>query len=291
MTASHASQVNRNAHILRGAATALFLAALVLRAQAEAPAGIVPGGKLPALSELLPSSAVAELETNGKIVRTAPKGEGPSLLPTQRGAQAVAARLAAEKPSLLVEALYLYRRPSPGDEAGELREVYATLLGISTLQGIEYWSASRKKMRTFYAESWRIDGPETRIRLPDPSAPATGPLPALADYYAYQHDLTFGANVYRVSYSTFGGAVLLELVNMTTLGYYGIPVLKPDGLRVRLLVIQAREGLLFYATSAGDVPGLSVIRDKVEESVTNRAEALFKWFSARLVASRPRQGT
>jgi len=246
-------------------------------AQATQPAAQA-ARTLPSLASLVSPSTYAELMKSGSIVQTAPEGKGPALLPTHAASASIHAALAAEKPNLIVEALYLYRRPRPADPQAELRSLYGTLLSISSLEGIQYWSASRQKMRTFYAESYRIDDPKARRRLPDLTAPATGPLPEAATCFAFQRDLTFGSNVYRYDYATSPDGILLESTNMTSMTYLAVPLMAPGGLKVRLLVIQTDEALLFYVASGANAPSLGIIRDKVEESITNRAIALYKWF-------------
>jgi len=255
-----------------------LLAGLAALTPAAAQASPAAPQALPGLSSLVSASAYAALLKSGSIVQTAPEGQGPVLLPTHAASAAIRAAMASEKPNLIVEALYLYRRPRPADPQAELRSLYGTLLSISSLEGIQYWSASRQKMRTFYAESYRIDDPKARHRLPDLAAPASGPLPATASCYAFQRDLTFGANVYRYDYATSADGILLETTNMTSMTYLAVPLMAPGGLKARLLVIQTDEALLFYVASCANAPSLGIIRDKVEESITNRAIALYKWF-------------
>jgi hypothetical protein len=258
-----------------------ILAAFAALVPAAAQATTAPPQILPGLTSLLPASTYAELMKSGSIVQTAPEGQGPVLLPAHAASASIRSALASEKPNLIVEALYLYHRPRPADPQAELRSLYGTLLSISSLEGIQYWSASRQKMRTFYAESYRIDGPKSKRRLPDLAAPAAGPLPSAATCYAFQRDLTFGPNVYRYDYAVSPEAILLESTNMTSMTYLALPLMAPGGLKVRLLVIQTDEALLFYVASGANAPSLGIIRDKVEESITNRAVALCKWFEGK----------
>lgn len=257
---------------------AILAAASVSAAAQSAPAS---AQSLPGLSSLVPATTYAELMKSGSIVRTAPEGQGPALLPTSAGSDAIRSALAADKPNLIIEALYAYRRPHPTDPQAELRGIYGTLLSISSLEGIQYWSASRQKMRTLYAESFRIDDPKARHRLADLTVPASGPLPQASGCYAFQRDLTFGSNVYRYDYAASTDGILLEIVNMTSMNYLAVPLMAPGGLKVRLLVIQTDEALLFYVASGANAPSLGVIRNKVEESITNRAIALYKWFEGK----------
>ena len=253
-------------------------------AQAAAPAGASAAQRLLPASALLPPAFLADFARDGKLVRAAMGKAEPGLLPAHPAAEAVRGALASEKPSVLVEAVFLYKRPVPVDPAAELRAVYGILGAINTLEGVEYWSESRKTMRVFYAESYRVDGPETRRRLPD-SAPPAGALPASEGFFAFQRDLSFGANVYRYEYRSLPGAILLESRNLTRMSYGIVPVLGPEALGVRLLVVPAEDGILFYAASSASAALVPGLRGKLENSFSNRAEALFRWFSARMAAA------
>jgi hypothetical protein len=239
-----------------------------------------PPSPLPTLKSLLSLGVYNDLLVDGKVLLTAAPGQGPSLLPRYPGSEGIAAALAAAKPNLIVEALYAYRRPQPADPKAELKSLYGTLLSISSLEGIQYYSASRKKMRTFYEQSYRIDGPDTKKRLADASPPP-GSLPPTATFYAFQKDLTFGSNIYEWNFTAFPEALLLETINLTGLTYIGIPVIPAKGLKARLLIIQTDEAILFYVVNAADAPSIGIVRDKVQDSIGNRAEALYKWFEAK----------
>jgi hypothetical protein len=263
-------------HQKRSAFLALAIMALICPLAAETVA--VP--RLPSLDALIKPAVLQELRSSGKVVKVNTSDSLPTLIPDYSGAAAFRDALAAEKPKLLVEAIYILPRPAPVDATAELKALYGTVLAISSLEGTQYYSASRKQMRTFYAESYRIDGPDTRKRIPDAVSPA-GKLPEAETYYAFQRDLTFGPNVYRCAYRTYPEAVSLESVNLTSLTYIGIPVMQPNRLKIRLLIVQCSDALLFYVVNAADVPAIPLVRDKVEESISNRTEALFKWFEAR----------
>jgi hypothetical protein len=251
----------------------LFLGAAIPPAPAEPLA-------LPSFASVAPQAELPELLAKGKIVRIAASGAGPSLLPRYSAASEISGLIAAEKPNLVVESLYRYPRPMPADPSAELHDLYNTVLAISSLEGIQYYSASRGRYRTFYSESYRIDGPDTKRRLPDAQAPA-GMLPSTESYYAFQRDTTFGPNVYRCAYRSFPEAVSLESINLTSLSLLALPVMSPNKLHIRLLVIQTEEAILFYVVNTAEMPSIPLVRDQVQESIANRTEALFKWFASR----------
>jgi len=251
----------------------LILIALGLNAEGEAPQGA-------SLAALLPADVVSLLASSGKAVRTS-SGK-LSLIPNHQAGTDIREAFDKEKPSLVVEAVFALQRPKPATAAAaqvELASVYGILRSLDSLQGIEYYSASRKTMRTFYAESYIVDGPDSKVRLPDPKAPSADAIPQSETVYAFQRDLSFGANRYRYEYAAFPDAIRLSSINLTKMSYGVIPVAAPGELSTRLLVIQAGDAILFYAASGAKAPGL--FSGKLGDSFANRAEALFRWFSAK----------
>lgn len=250
------------------------------------PAAVQPAAALPDLSALLPAKAVADMGGSDKAVRTSEKGD-LIYLPDESAAGPLAAglreALAAQKPGILVEAAFVLRRKAPA--ASELGSIWGILCSLHSLEGIQYWSATRKSWRTFYAESYRIDGPTTKKRIADPPFPAPGAeLPAKETLYAFQRDLSFGSNVYRYTYESSAKAVGFECRNLTNMSYGIIPAVGANELSTRVLIAPASDGILFYAVSATKSPGLSFLKAKMLTSFGNRAEALFKWFSAQHAA-------
>lgn len=265
----------------RSSSLTAHLALLVL--MALAPFGLIAEGQAAqgsSLASLLPADAASALASSGKAVSTS--AGKLSLIPNHQAAKAIREAVEKEKPSLIVEAVFALKRPKPADAASaqtELASVYGILRSLGSLQGIEYYSASRKKMRTFYAESYIIDGPDSKTALSDPKAPLAGAIPQSETVYAFQRDLSFGANRYRYEYAAFPDAICLSSSNLTKMSYGIVPVAAPGELSTRLLVIQADDAILFYAASGAKAPGL--VSGKLEDSFANRAEALFRWFSAK----------
>ena len=225
-----------------------------------------------------------EMLSKGKAESTADAGKA-RLLPAgptaDQAADRIRAAIAADKPGILVETVFFLPRPAPADQAGrkaELARIYWLLRSFSTLEGIQYYSVSHKAMRTLYAESYRIDGAETRLRLPDLPTPLPAELPAEETVLAFQKDLSFGANVYSHVFTAHATAVSTEMTNLTRMSYGILPLVAPKGLKTRLLVLPASDGVIFYAES--DSSSAGPFRSRLEESFANRAASLFAWFSS-----------
>jgi hypothetical protein len=184
-------------------------------------------------------------------------------------------------PGLAVETLFLYKKPASAAAAPAENQslgLFNQITALSSLAGIEYYSASRKTMRTFYEISHVIEGPGNKKPLPDP---VFVQIPASLTVYARQKDLSFGDNVYRYEYRTGPDAVFFSQENMTAMSYGIIPAVGKHNLRSVLAVIDCGNSLLIYAVSmakAASVPGMG---DKIGSSFGNRAEALLKWFTNR----------
>jgi hypothetical protein len=214
----------------------------------------------------------------GKEYRRSAMGKdaGAAWTPAHGLAVRVVRSIASEKPDVVVEALYLWKKPKSVSPSAETLALYNILLSVSSLQGIEYWSASRDKMRLFYEESWRVVSPSNTTRIPDQTVAVLSPSESIT---VWQKDLTFGGNLNRVDYTSAADGVLMESVNLTKMSYGIVPVASPGTLKVRVLVLSVDEGLLFWVVSSANATVIPGVRGKLESSFGNRAEAIFRWFS------------
>jgi len=237
------------------------------------------------LESIVPGQAAQLRSTGDLITETQLRNSSPKLLPLDSELrQFLTVAIGSLNPNIMVESLYLYKKPDyahtdPGvwndtQKAG----LFNQLVAISTLTGIQYYSASRGAMRTFFEYSSVVDGPDTKYPLPDPVYPAP---PAELTLYARQTDLTFGDNIYRYNYSTAKNGIFFVQENMTDLTYMRVPVIGKGNLRSVMAVFDCGDTLLFYIvsmTGVGSVPGVG---NRIGSSFSNRAEALMKWFTGR----------
>jgi len=187
--------------------------------------------------------------------------------------------------SVGVESLYLipWREVSPelsGLPAEEFdRRIYNILRKVSSLEGIEYYSASREKMRTLFAECWAIDNPDDRRRIEDP---LVSEIPESDTIFIYQKDLTFGKNISRVDYQYKTGQFRMGILNLTTMTYMLFPVVGRENMSMQILILPCREGIVFYGLNTVKVLDLPIFYKKMESSFTNRMIALSDWFADHL---------
>ena len=224
---------------------------------------------------------------HGKLLSNVQFGEvNPVLMPDNAELRSIFAESAASLTlSMLVESLYLYKKPASYYKAGwtasEKSAVLNVLVSLSTLAGIEYYSRSRGSMRTFYEKSSVINDPRQKLIQDDPVFSA-GPLPSKLTLYARQKDLSFGDNVYRYDYFIGEDAIIFTQKNCNAISYGIVPLAAKEKLCVLSAVIDAGEYFLIYAASMTRAPPFSGLKKKAGDSFASRAEAVIKWFARRM---------
>jgi len=234
------------------------------------------------LDDLIDSRQAAQLRSGeGSLTEVQQKNPELRLIPRHTELRRfVSEAINSLGPNIMVETLHLYQKPGAGKDWSEAERtgLYNQLLALSTLTGIQYYSASRKAMRTFYESSQVIDGPDTKKPIPDPAYP--GPLSSLT-IFARQKDLTFGDNIYRYDYRATADAIFFMQENLTSLNYGIIPAVGKNRLRSTVAVIDCGNYLLIYAASMAKATALPGMGERIGASFGNRAEAVLKWFTTR----------
>ena len=231
------------------------------------------------LEELLGSAQAIALCAGEKPILVQTRNPRPQLLPRhQLTRELIETVLRDIEPAVMVETLHIYEKPAAATawSAEEKTQLYNNLLALSTLTGLQYYSASRGAMRTFYETSFVIDGPSGKKPIPDPVY--TRP-PSELTIYARQKDLTFGDNTYQYNYISAPGAIIFTQQNLTSLTYGIIQAVGKNRLRSTVAVLDADEYLLVYAVSMAKTASLPAMRDRIGNSFANRAEAILHWFS------------
>ncbi|GMO42851.1 MAG: hypothetical protein Pg6C_04470 [Treponemataceae bacterium] len=240
----------------------------------------MPAQSRAALSNLVDEQRAAALLRGEKINLLQYKDPQPVLAPRADIAQTKARELIQDlKPSFFTESLFLYKKPAPRARPwteSERSALYNQALALSSLAGLEYYSASRGEMRVFYETSNAVMESDGKIAVPDPVYAV--PPPKLT-IYARQKDLSFGDNIYRYDYYAYSDSLILVQENITALSYGIIPAVGKNKLRSMVAAIDADEYILLYVVSAAKAASVPGMTDRVGKSFSNRADAIIKWFS------------
>jgi hypothetical protein len=232
------------------------------------------------LTDFISAGQAGSLLAGESTVVTQFKDPEPQLLPRHSGLKRQIDALQAElDPGIMVETLHIYEKPRDAQKtawnASEEAALYNSVLALSTLAGLQYFSASRGVMRTFYETSSVIDNPTAKKPLPDPVFPRP---PAELTVYARQKDLTFGDNIYQYDFFSSPGIMIFVQQNLTALTAGIIPAVGKNKLRTVVAILDAGEYILVYAVSMAKTVALPGMKERVGNSFANRAEAVLHWF-------------
>jgi len=240
------------------------------------------GAQAPRLEPLEPAIR-QELEASGELRGSLTGGASPRLLPQLPRRAQILEEISARRLTVGVEILAVH--PGTGealDTPEGLRRLYNLMNAVSGMKGLEYYSASRKRMRTLFAESHLIDDPLNRRPLPDREFP--GEIPAVEQVYLFQEDLTFGGTIYRAEYYFEDGVLSLHTTNLTPMRYLGLNMIKVEESLSWICLIPYGSNILFYGLTGGKTMkflGLEKSRSR-EESFYHRLKAIYGWYTRAL---------
>ncbi len=230
----------------------------------------------------LPVNLAEDLEKDGELVRYFYGDLDLQYLPFGPLSEEVIDDLRGQDSTIGVEALFRINLPAAlAEKDGEERDlaIFNILNRVSTLSGIEYYSASRERMRTLFAEVYRVEKEGSKKALPDREFDS---VPALQEDILFQEDLSFGKNYVRNRCLYRDGRFLLQVRNLSTMWYFILPLVRPENFRMDLLIIPQEDHLVFYGASSVDSASLFGIEKSKKDSFYNRIKAMQGWFSGQL---------
>ena len=230
------------------------------------------------LMAVLPAKTVSELVSQGVAQKSIYRERDvqPTLAPATVLSGEAEKFWSGDDATFFVESLYLYKK-RPGTETAvgaDIGKISIILRSLSKLEGIEYYSTSRKTMRTLYEKSYAIDNATAKKRIPD----QTGGSADGVSIFAVQKDLTFGEYVYEYSYRQTEDTVAFFSRNVDAMKLKVIKVVDPERLRASLVVQDLGDYLLVYGLTRADFLAVPGIESKINASFSTRADAVYKWF-------------
>lgn len=155
------------------------------------------------------------------------------------------------------------------------------LNSVQSLEGISYWSESRKKTRTLFSDYYRIVSLDDRTKQPDPTASDLG-TGKTWEFLAYQKDLTFSGLVVRYRIRQEQDCMVMMNENATPLKLALLPVVSAGNMKNGILIIPCAEGLLVYF--AASIQAWDAAAGRVFESTENKSLAVLRWFADKAAA-------
>lgn len=231
------------------------------------------------LSHYLNDQLFTQLQIHSELKEDVKPAERPSLVPLISSRQAIIDDIMNLQPTAGIEMVILYtRHVVPVDTTSDLISIYNVLSSISTLEGILYFSESRKRMRTLFTKSYVVESSESEVKIDDPLFTV---LPSRSEIDVIQEDLTFGKNRYRITYQCSGKEIVMKIENTTPLKYLIFPDVRPSQFVTYIVVIPEKHRILFYGISCiHSAIFLKFFKGRLQESLYNRLKALYLWFVA-----------
>ena len=182
-------------------------------------------------------------------------------------------------PNILVETVFLLPYPGKANPESLKLGIYNTMRSIQSLKGIEYYSASKKKVRTFFKDAYLVKNEGDSAPLPDPLVKK---IPASDSIVIFQEDTTFGKSYTSMRYLGGRENILVTMRNLTDLKYGPFRIIEKGGMTLDMLVCPVNEGILFYGLCSVKTADLFGIAKSRSESFYNRIAALYAWFTGNL---------
>lgn len=242
----------------------------------EQDAGLV-SAPLYDLKELFPESIADELLKTGRIQRSF-YGESNvklELCPsTDLCRSAASAWNKQNEPVFIVESLYVLKKTQSEVQAdGEIGKISSVLRNLSTMQGIQYYSNSRKRWETLYTEVYTVNNPDERTKIADPTDKKADGLVS----YVYQKDRSLSGCVYKFSYFEQAAQTSFRAENTEKIIYKGFNILKPEAMLLCLNAVETGEHIVFYITIRADAAKIPLVSERLAKSYGSRADAIYNW--------------
>ncbi len=234
------------------------------------------------VTSLLTADQAAELQSKGEVTAFHFGEFDTELLPPIPQSSRIEDYISSQQMNMGIEGLFLFKDFSMDDyrkdPEGYSLMLYNTLRSVSTLEGTQYYSASREEMRDLFVESWVIpDADSPKDKLPDPLVTS---IPARDSFFIHQKDKSFGKNESIMEFYYESPVIAAVITNKSAMYYNSlIRVIGPDKMQIHLVIIPTDKGLLFYGVTAADSLNINAFRKKANNSFYNRVKALFHWYT------------
>ena len=184
-------------------------------------------------------------------------------------------------PVFVAESLFLIEKPE-GSNQLDTALISRIMRSVSSMEGIEYYSNSEKKMKTLYSQSYTIDNLEDKNRIPDNVDGSAENL----SVYAFQEDGSFGDNYYQIDYRQRENEVSMVIRLMEPLKYGLVTAVKANNLVFNIDVLDKGSYLVMYVGAKVKFPAISLLENKLNKSFGSRITALHNWFKSSYISAK-----
>lgn len=156
----------------------------------------------------------------------------------------------------------------------DINDISKVLRSVSKMQGMEYYSTTKKKNLVLYEKAYTTDGENSDKKIPDFTDGSADGLVA----YCLQDDNSFGVNHYRLNYYQKQDS-MLAVFNLTDImGLGPFKAIYPGKLIINIEVEEFDDAIMLYLCTDLDSVRFPGIKAQIEDSMTSRMDAIYKWF-------------
>lgn len=153
-------------------------------------------------------------------------------------------------------------------------DISKILRSVSKMQGMKYYSTTKKKNLVLYEKAFMVDGENSNNKIADLNTGNADGLQA----YCLQDDNSFGVNHYRLNYFQKENSMLAFFTSTDVMGLGPIKAINPGNLKISIFVEDCGEGVLLYLCTDLDSAKFPGIKAQIEDSMSSRMDAIYKWF-------------
>lgn len=153
-------------------------------------------------------------------------------------------------------------------------DVSVVVRSVSKMQGMTYYSSTKKKECVLYEKAYMIAGPGKKTKIADQN---TGNADGQVSY-CLQDDNSFGVNTYKLSYFQKDDSLLCRFDIMDKMGLGPFNAIYPGKMVINILVIDCGDDLLLYLNTDLDSIKFPGIKGQITDSMSTRMDAVYKWF-------------
>jgi Family of unknown function (DUF6675) len=164
---------------------------------------------------------------------------------------------------------------------GNIDGLLSRFAGISTLQGLQYWSVTDSGWETLITNATALDGPN----LAQPRADFTvAEMRGGGDLYFTETDnRSTRPIIYRMRVTTTSTDIVVAIENVTPVQIFMLKVFSPGDLQSVHFLTRSAPGLWSYYALARTGVAIGTFIGVKEESYANRALALYSHFTGTLI--------
>lgn len=168
----------------------------------------------------------------------------------------------------------LLAKGKSGKASITIDDVSVVVRSVSKMQGMMYYSSTKKKECVLYEKCYMIKGEGDKTKIADQN---TGNADGQISY-CLQDDNSFGINTYKLSYFQKDDTLLCRFEILDKMGLGPFNAIFPGKMIINILVIDCGDDLLLYLNTDLDSIKFPGIKGQITDSMSSRMDAVYKWF-------------